>query len=67
MKIIRDMSLLALLLGSMGAPAYAQQQETPSRGTQQSHAQQLMGDIAPKMAENMAMNWRLLASPDTPA
>jgi 4-carboxymuconolactone decarboxylase len=35
----------------MGAPAYAQQQETPSRGTQQSRAQQLMGDIAPKLAE----------------
>lgn len=51
MKMIRDMSLLALLLGSMGAPAYAQQQETHSRGTQQSRAQQLMGDIAPKMAE----------------
>jgi len=51
MKIIRNMSLLALLLGSMGGPAYAQQQETPSRGTQQSRAQQLMGDIAPKLAE----------------
>jgi 4-carboxymuconolactone decarboxylase len=51
MKMIRNLSLLALLLGSMGVPAYAQQQEAPARGPQQSRAQQLMGDIAPKMAE----------------
>jgi 4-carboxymuconolactone decarboxylase len=50
MKMIRNLSLLALLV-SIGAPAYAQQQETPAKGTQQSRAQQLMGDIAPKMAE----------------
>jgi 4-carboxymuconolactone decarboxylase len=51
MKIIRNMSPLVLLLGTMVAPAYAQQQEPPSRETQQSRAQQLMGDIAPKLAE----------------
>jgi 4-carboxymuconolactone decarboxylase len=51
MKIIRNMSLPVLLLGTMVAPAYAQQQETSSMGTQQSRAQQLMGDIAPKLAE----------------
>jgi 4-carboxymuconolactone decarboxylase len=51
MKIFRNAPLLVLLLGSLAAPAYAQQQETPSTGTQQSRAQQLMGDIAPKMAE----------------
>lgn len=51
MKIITNMSLLILLLGTMLAPTYAQQQETPSMGTQQSRAQQLMGDIAPKLAE----------------
>jgi 4-carboxymuconolactone decarboxylase len=51
MKIIKNMSLLVLLVGTMVVPAYAQQQETPSMGTQQSRAQQLMGDIAPKLAE----------------
>jgi len=51
MKIIRNMSLPVLLLGTMVAPAYAQQQETSSMGTQQSRAQLLMGDIAPKLAE----------------
>jgi 4-carboxymuconolactone decarboxylase len=51
MKIIKNISLLVLLLGTMVAPAYAQQQETPSMVTQQSRAQQLMGDIAPKLAE----------------
>ena len=42
---------MILLVGMMGAPAYAQQQAPPSKGTQQSRAQQLMGDIAPKLAE----------------
>ena len=51
MKMIRNMSLPVLLLGTMVAAAYAQQQEAPSTGTKQSRAQQLMGDIAPKMAE----------------
>ena len=50
MKTIKNMSLLILLLGTMLAPVYAQQQETPSKGTQ-SRAQQLLGDIAPKLAE----------------
>ena len=50
MKIIKNMSLLVLVVGTMLAPAYAQQQETPSMGTQQSRAQRLMGDIAPKLA-----------------
>jgi 4-carboxymuconolactone decarboxylase len=45
MKTIRNISLLVLLVVTMVAPAYAQQQETQSR------AQQLMGDIAPKLAE----------------
>ena len=51
MNIIGNKSLLVLLLGTMVAPAYAQQQETPAMETQQSRAQQLMGDIAPKLAE----------------
>jgi 4-carboxymuconolactone decarboxylase len=51
MTTIKNMSLLILLLGTMLAPAYAQQQEPPSMGKQQSRAQQLMGDIAPKLAE----------------
>jgi 4-carboxymuconolactone decarboxylase len=51
MKVIKNMSLLVLLLVLMLAPAYAQQQETPSMGAQQSRAQLLMGDIAPKLAE----------------
>jgi 4-carboxymuconolactone decarboxylase len=51
MKTIKNMPLLVLLVVTMVAPAYAQQQETPSMGTQQSRAQQLMGDIAPKLAE----------------
>jgi 4-carboxymuconolactone decarboxylase len=51
MKIVKNMSLLVLLLVLMVAPAYAQHQEPPSMGAQQSRAQQLMGDIAPKLAE----------------
>jgi 4-carboxymuconolactone decarboxylase len=51
MKTFKNMWLLVLLVVTIGVPAYAQQQETPSRVTQQSRAQQLMGDIAPKLAE----------------
>jgi 4-carboxymuconolactone decarboxylase len=51
MKTIKNMPLVVLLVVTMVAPAYAQQQDPPSMGTQQSRAQQLMGDIAPKLAE----------------
>ena len=51
MKIMKNMSLLVLLLALMVAPANAQHQEPPSMAAQQSRAQQLMGDIAPKLAE----------------
>ncbi|MGE3149910.1 MAG: carboxymuconolactone decarboxylase family protein [Pseudorhodoplanes sp.] len=51
MKAIENASLLVLLLVTLLAPAYAQQQATPSTPTQQSRAQQLMGDIAPKLAD----------------
>jgi 4-carboxymuconolactone decarboxylase len=51
MKTIKYMARLVLLVVTMVAPAYAQQQEAPSMGTQQSRAQQLVGDIAPKLAE----------------
>jgi 4-carboxymuconolactone decarboxylase len=40
---IRTLSLLILLVGTMGSTAYGQQQ--------QSRAQQLMGDIAPKLPD----------------
>jgi 4-carboxymuconolactone decarboxylase len=45
MNIIKAASLMILLVGTMVAPAYTQQQAPPSR------AQQLMGDIAPKLAD----------------
>lgn len=55
MKVFSNMSLLVLFLGAVAVPAYAQEQ-TPAASdattTQQpSRAQQLYGDIAPKMAE----------------
>jgi 4-carboxymuconolactone decarboxylase len=49
--MIKPLPLMILLVGTMGSPAYAQQQVPPSKETQQSRAQQLMGDIAPKLAE----------------
>lgn len=51
MKIIKAVWLMILLVGAMVAPAYAQQQAPPSKEAQQSRAHQLMGDIAPKLAE----------------
>ena len=47
MTVIRRMALPVLLLATFAAPASAQDQ-TPQ---QQSRAQQLMGDIAPKLAD----------------
>jgi len=51
MKIIKNMSLLFLLLGTVAAPAYAQEQQTTPTKPQQSRAQQLMGATAPKLAD----------------
>ena len=51
MRVFRNVSLLVLLLGTVVASAYAQQQQTPPAAAQPSRAQQLMGDIAPKLAE----------------
>jgi 4-carboxymuconolactone decarboxylase len=51
MKIIKNVSLLVLLLCAVAAPAYAQQQQTPPTVPQPSRAQQLMGTTAPKLAE----------------
>jgi 4-carboxymuconolactone decarboxylase len=55
MKVFSSISLLVLLLGAVAISAYAQDQ-TPAASSatttqQQSRAQQLYGDIAPKMAE----------------
>ena len=51
MKVFRNVSLLVLLLGTVAAPAYAQQQQAPPTGPQPSRAQQLMGATAPKLAD----------------
>lgn len=51
MKIIRNASAAMLLLGMAAGPAHAQQRETSAVTTTPSRAQQLMGDIAPKLAE----------------
>jgi 4-carboxymuconolactone decarboxylase len=49
------MSFLVLLLGATAVPAYAQEQTSGASDAtatqQQSRAQQLMGDIAPKLAD----------------
>ncbi len=55
MKVFSNMSLLVLMLGTMAVPASAQDQ-TPAASDatatqQQSRAQQLMGAIAPKLAD----------------
>jgi 4-carboxymuconolactone decarboxylase len=55
MKVLSRLSCLVLLLGASAVPAYAQDQ-TPGASDakaaqQQSRAQQLMGDIAPKLAD----------------
>lgn len=53
MKVFSKMSLAVLLVGAMAVPAHAQDQ-TPADATAakpQSRAQQLYGDISPKMAE----------------
>tara|TARA_E500000318_G_scaffold53333_1_gene49659 strand:+ start:3372 stop:3782 length:411 start_codon:yes stop_codon:yes gene_type:complete len=47
MNLISKMALPVLLLGTMAVPAYAQDQAPK----QQSRAQQLMGDVTPKLAE----------------
>jgi 4-carboxymuconolactone decarboxylase len=51
MRVFRNVSLLVLLLGAVTVSAYAQQQQTQPAAPQPSRAQQLMGDIAPKLAE----------------
>jgi 4-carboxymuconolactone decarboxylase len=51
MRVFRNASLLVLLLGAVMVSARAQQQQTPPTAPQPSRAQQLMGDIAPKLAE----------------
>ena len=55
MNVFSKMSLLVLLLGATAAPAYAQDQTPAASDTtatrQQSRAQQLMGGIAPKLAD----------------
>jgi 4-carboxymuconolactone decarboxylase len=51
MRVFRNVSLLVLLLGAVTISARAQQQQTPPTAPQPSRAQQLMGDIAPKLAE----------------
>ena len=52
MTLAGNTSLITLLLGALIVPAYSQEQAPPAAaGAQPSRAQQLMGDIAPKMAE----------------
>lgn len=54
MKVFSNISLGVLLLGAMAVPACAQDQTIASDATasqQRSRAQQLYGDIAPKLAE----------------
>ncbi len=51
MNIVKIASLAGLLIGMAIVPAQAQSQEASSMETGQSRAQQLMGDIAPKLAE----------------
>ncbi|MGQ3076063.1 MAG: (R)-mandelonitrile lyase [Ferrovibrionaceae bacterium] len=51
MNIVKIASVAGLLLGMAIVPAQAQSQEASSMETGQSRAQQLMGDIAPKLAE----------------
>lgn len=52
MTLVANVSLITMLLGVLVAPAYSQEQAPAAPAdTQPSRAQQLMGDIAPKMAE----------------
>jgi len=51
MTIIRNASIAMLLLGAAATPAHALQQEPPTMEVNQSRAQQLMGDVAPKLAD----------------
>ena len=51
MQSFRHFSFAVLLLSVAATPAYAQQRGTSPVSTEQSRAQQLMGDIAPKLAE----------------
>ena len=50
MTIVRKASTAMLLLGIAATPARALQQEPPTMEVNQSRAQQLMGDVAPKLA-----------------
>ena len=51
MKMYNIAPLAALLFGLTLASAHAQQQEISRMAPQQTRAQQLMGDVAPKLAE----------------
>jgi 4-carboxymuconolactone decarboxylase len=51
MRISNTMPLAAVLFGLTLTSAHAQQQEISPMAPQQSRAQQLMGDVAPKLAE----------------
>ena len=51
MTIAKIASAAGLLLGVANVPASAQTQETPAADAKPSRAQQLMGDVAPKLAE----------------
>lgn len=51
MKMFNITPLVVLLFGLTLTSAHAQQQEIPPMAQQQSRAQQLMGDLAPKLAE----------------
>jgi 4-carboxymuconolactone decarboxylase len=51
MRIVNTAPLVALLLGLTLTAAHAQQREISPMAPQQSRAQQLMGDVAPKLAE----------------
>ena len=51
MNIVKIASVAGLLTGMAIIPAQAQSQEASSMETRQSRARQLMGDVAPKLAE----------------
>lgn len=51
MRSHSSLPIAVLALCALAAPAYAQGQATPPQAAQPSRAQQLMGDVAPKLAE----------------
>lgn len=51
MRIVRKASIAMLLLGVAATPAQARQQDPTTMEVKQSRAQQLMGDVAPKLAD----------------